>query len=231
MNRGGSVDPLLGVSKPMSTARSDAGVGFCGFCDDVRPPNRSTLDAREIGRIPGGGGRSGAIGIDIADSRVVPPVDCGVRETALCGGITPRGKGLPVGVGLVGSRGDRTGGVAGLGGSAGAVKESKSFNPANPVGRELLKVVDRNPWIGRGAIGVREVLLEGRGLAAGSGVADDGVDMNDENSSFTRLDFLDEELANDEKGSAVFMGTVAGGIVICLLGALGAFFFLEPRSA
>ena len=62
-------------------------------------------------------------------------------------------------------------------------------------------------------------------------MADDGVDMNDEKSSFTRLDFLDEELANDEKGSAVFMGTVASGIVICLLGALGAFFFLEPRSA
>ena len=57
------------------------------------------------------------------------------------------------------------------------------------------------------------------------------MDMNDEKSSFTRLDFLDEELANDEKGSAVFVGIVAGGTVICLLEVLGAFFFLEPRSA
>lgn len=161
MTRGGLVDPLLGVSKPMSTARSDAGVGLCGFCNDACPPNRSTVVAREIGRIPGGGGRSGAIGMGIADSRVVPPVDCGVRETALCGGIAPRDKGLPVGVGLVGSRGDSKGGVAGLGRRAGAVKESKLFNPASPVGWRLLNVVDRDAWTGRGAIGVREVLLKG----------------------------------------------------------------------
>jgi hypothetical protein len=161
MTRGGSVDPLLGVSKPMSVARSDAGVGLCGFCDDTCPPNRSTTGPRDIGRIPGGGGRSGAIGMDIASGLVVPPVDCGVRETALCGGIAPRDKGLPVGVGLVGNRGDSTGGVTGLGGSAGAVKESRSFNPASPVGWKLLKVVDRDPWIGSGAIGLRVVLLKG----------------------------------------------------------------------
>lgn len=129
MTRGGSVDPLLGVSKPMSAARSDAGVGLCGFCGSVCPPNRSTAGPREIGRIPGGGGRSGAIGMSIGGGRVVPPVDCGVRETALCGGIAPRDKGLPVGVGLFGSRGDSKGGVAGLGGSAGAVEEPKSFSP------------------------------------------------------------------------------------------------------
>ena len=137
----------------MRTARSDAGVGLCGFCGGACSPNRSTAGPREIGRIPGGGGRSGAIGMSIADGRVVPPVDCGVRETALCGGITPRDKGLPVGVGLCGSRGDSIGGVAGLGGSAGAVKEPKLFSPASPVRWELPKVVDRDPWIESGAIG------------------------------------------------------------------------------
>jgi len=55
--------------------------------------------------------------------------------------------------------------------------------------------------------------------------------MNDEKSSFIRLGFLDEELANDEKGSGVFIGIVAGGTMICLLRALDAFVFLAPRSA
>jgi hypothetical protein len=164
----------------MSTARSDAGVGLCRFCGAACPPNRSTVGAREAGRIPGGGGRSGAIGMDIADDRVVPPVDCGVRETALCGGIAPRDKGLPVGVGLVGSRGDSKGGVAGLGGIAGTVKEPKLFNSASPFEQESLKVVDCGPWFGRGADGERKVLLNGRALAAGPGLAGDEVDMNDE---------------------------------------------------
>lgn len=55
--------------------------------------------------------------------------------------------------------------------------------------------------------------------------------MNDEKSSFTRLGFPDEELANDEKGSAVFAGIVAGGIVGCFPKLLGTFFFLAPMSA
>ena len=161
ITRGGLFDPLLGVSKPMSTARSDAAVGLRGLCGGACPPNRSTAGPREIGRIPGGGGRSGAIGMSIADGRVVSPVDCGVRETALCGGRAPRNKGLPVGVGLAGSRGDSPGGVAGLGGGAGAIKEPKSFSPASPAGWELPKLGDRDPWIERGTIGAREVLLKG----------------------------------------------------------------------
>lgn len=61
----------------------------------------------------------------------------------MCGGITPRGKGLPVGVGVPGSRGDSTGGVAGLGGSAGApVTESKALNSASPVRRVSYEVID-----------------------------------------------------------------------------------------
>jgi hypothetical protein len=149
MARDGSVNPLLGVSKPISTARSEADVGFCGFCGGAPPPNRSTAGPREIGRMPGGGGRSGAIDIGIADGRLAPPVDCGVRETALCaGGIAPRDKGLAVGVGLVGSRGDNTGGVAGFGGSAGAaVKEPKSFNSTSPVGRRSLMEIDCDEWV------------------------------------------------------------------------------------
>ena len=142
MTRDGPVNPLFGVSKPMSTARSEAGVGLCGFCGSASPPNRSTPGPREIGRMPGGGGRSGAIGMVIGDARVVPPVDCGVRETALCGGIATRDKGPPR-VGLVGSREDSTGGVAGLCGRAGTpVKEPKSLSPASPVGRESLKTID-----------------------------------------------------------------------------------------
>ena len=149
MARDGTLVPLLGVLKPI---RSEAGVEPCGFWG-ASLPNRSIAGPREIGRIPGGGGRSGAIGMSIGDGRVVPPVDCGVRETALCGGIAPRDKGLPVGVGLFGRRGDSTGGVAGLGGSAGAAKEPKSFSSTSPVRWELFKVVDRDPLIGGGAIG------------------------------------------------------------------------------
>ena len=100
--------------------------------------------------------------MDIAGGRVVLPVDWGVRETALCGGIAPRGNGLPVGVGLDVSRGDSTGGVAGLGGSTGApVKEPKALNSASPVRRGSLEVVSCGAWVERGVNGAREVSLKG----------------------------------------------------------------------
>ena len=75
MARDGTLALLLGVSKPISTARSEAGVEPCSPRGGASPPNRSTAGPREIGRIPGGGGRSGAIGMGIAGGRFVPPVD------------------------------------------------------------------------------------------------------------------------------------------------------------
>jgi hypothetical protein len=69
------------------------------------------------------------------------------------------------------------------------------------------------------------VILGGWALAAGPILVEDEVNINDEKSSFTSFEFLDEEAANDEKGSPDFEGIIiTADIVACLFGAGVAFF-------